>query len=133
MKDLKKEFAFAYVNTEDAEQFHLFKEYNVEGFPTLFLLNSSGRKFQVSNNLMFQENSKKLLKTEFENFKQSKMTDDEKAALAPANGDTVSADSLTKTTWTIATTAVTTTTDNTSKSVTSNNTITKNSDGNSGQ
>ena len=67
-RDLKKKFTFAYVNSEDRRNAAFFQEYQVKGFPTLFLINENGEKAQVPNNLMFQENSKEILKDQFNAF-----------------------------------------------------------------
>lgn len=66
--DLKKEFNFVYVNSEDKKNAAYFQEYQIKGFPTLYLVNQKGEKVQLPNNLMFQENSKDILKEKFELF-----------------------------------------------------------------
>ncbi|MBO5949038.1 thioredoxin fold domain-containing protein [bacterium] len=66
--DLKKEFNFVYVNSEDQKNAEYFREYQIKGFPTLYLVNQKGEKVQIPNNLMFQENSKDILKEKFEAF-----------------------------------------------------------------
>ena len=67
-RELKSKFTFAYVNSEDRKNAAYFQEYQVKGFPTLFLINEKGERAQVPNNLMFQENSKQILKDQFEAF-----------------------------------------------------------------
>lgn len=67
-KDLKSKFTFAYVNSEDRKNAAYFQEYQVKGFPTLFLINENGERAQVPNNLMFQENSKQILTDQFNAF-----------------------------------------------------------------
>lgn len=73
--DLKKEFTFAYVNSEDKSNAKYFQEYQIKGFPTLFLVNQKGEKMHVPNNLMFQENSKDILKDKFEDFLKNGATE----------------------------------------------------------
>ena len=67
-RDLKKKFTFAYVNSEDRKNAAYFQEYQVKGFPTLYLINEQGERAQVPNNLMFQENSKQILTDQFNAF-----------------------------------------------------------------
>ena len=67
-RDLKSKFTFAYVNSEDRKNSAFFQEYQVKGFPTLFLINERGERAQVPNNLMFQENSKQILTDQFNAF-----------------------------------------------------------------
>lgn len=59
-KDIKKNFAPAYVNAEFRKNADLVKEYGVEGFPTLFVVNGD-KKVKIDNSVMFDE-SKDALK-----------------------------------------------------------------------
>ena len=68
-KELKKQFTFAYVNSEDEANRAYFQEYQIKGFPSLFLYNpKTGDKVQVPNSLMFQSDSENTLKQKFQAF-----------------------------------------------------------------
>lgn len=43
-KTIKKEYAAAYVNSEDPINEKIVKEYNVEGYPTVFLVNKNKKE-----------------------------------------------------------------------------------------
>ena len=86
--ELKSKFTFAYVNSEDAKNRAFFQEYQVKGFPTLYLVNEKGEKAQVPNNLMFQENSKEILKEKFNAF----LTDGPSAIQQPFRAEEKAAD-----------------------------------------
>ena len=68
-KDLKKKYVFAYVNSENPEARKLMQQYNVTGFPTLYLINpKTVDKAHVSNALMFQGDAEATLKDQFLKF-----------------------------------------------------------------
>lgn len=68
-KELKKQYVFAYVNSEDPENRAFFQEYQIKGFPTLYLYNpENGEKVQVPNSFMFQSDSEANLKSKFQAF-----------------------------------------------------------------
>ncbi len=68
-KELKKKYVFAYVNSENPEARKLMQQYNVTGFPTLYLINpKTVDKAHVSNALMFQGDAEATLKDQFLKF-----------------------------------------------------------------
>ncbi len=54
---IKKEFAIAYVNCEKPENQKLMEEYGVQGFPTVFVINTDGTKKQLENATFFNNDS----------------------------------------------------------------------------
>ncbi len=59
--NIKKEFAIAYVNCEKPENQKLMEEYAVQGFPTVFVINTNGVKKQLENNTFFNDDSKEII------------------------------------------------------------------------
>lgn len=55
---IKANFAIAYVNCEDREANgkHI-DEYKIKGFPTVFVVNTDGKRIQLDNPTFFQENA----------------------------------------------------------------------------
>lgn len=65
-KRVKKNLAVAYVNAEKPENAGLMQEYNVQGFPTVYLYNpKTGEKIQVDNGRLFEPEAKENLIKEF--------------------------------------------------------------------
>ena len=68
-KGIKKNIAVAYVNAELPENQGLMQEYNVQGFPTIYLLNpKTGNKVQVANEKLFAPDAVESLTKEFLGF-----------------------------------------------------------------
>ncbi|MDD3594227.1 MAG: protein disulfide isomerase family protein [Candidatus Gastranaerophilales bacterium] len=68
-KDLKKKYTFAYVNSDSPDSRALMQQYNVRGFPTLYLINPKTiDKAHVSNSLMFGADAFGTMKEQFEKF-----------------------------------------------------------------
>ncbi len=68
-KDLKKKYTFVYVNSENPENRKYMQQYQVTGFPTLYLVNPKTiDKAHVSNALMFQGDAVSVMKEQFEKF-----------------------------------------------------------------
>jgi len=68
-RDLKKKYTFVYVNSEDQNNRKYMQQYNVTGFPTLYLVNpKTVDKAHVSNGIMFQADALNVLKDQFEKF-----------------------------------------------------------------
>ena len=59
---IKKNFAIAYVNCEKPENSALMKEYNVQGFPTVFVVKEDGSKVQLDNGTFFNPDSKTVVR-----------------------------------------------------------------------
>ncbi len=65
-KKIKNNFAVAYVNAEYAENQDLVQEYQIQGFPTIYLLNPKTKnKVLVDNSKLFIPNAKEELVKEF--------------------------------------------------------------------
>ena len=61
-RKLKKKYNFVRINSEAPEARAIMEEYQVEGFPSLFVVNPQTKeKHYVSNNLLFSDNAKKHL------------------------------------------------------------------------
>ncbi len=68
-KDLKKKYTFVYINSENPENRKYMQQYNVTGFPTLYLINPNTLdKAHVSNGLMFGADPVGTMKEQFEKF-----------------------------------------------------------------
>ena len=79
-KDLKKKYTFVYVNSEDPANRVYMQQYNVTGFPTLYLVNPvTVDKAHVSNGLMFGADAVNVMKEQFEKF----LTDGSSAVTQP--------------------------------------------------
>ena len=63
-KELKKAYAFAYVNAEDPVNEDIVKEYKVEGYPTVYLV-KEGKREWVSPMDLFVPKAEDSLKTKF--------------------------------------------------------------------
>lgn len=66
-KEIKKNFAVAYVNAEDPKNEEYTKEYNVEGYPTVYLVNN-GAKELVSPMELFATDSINVMAKKFMDF-----------------------------------------------------------------
>ncbi|MCD8025274.1 MAG: thioredoxin domain-containing protein [Candidatus Gastranaerophilales bacterium] len=62
--EIKNKFAVAYVNCENPENKKLMEEYNVEGYPTVYLVNGEKKELVSSLNL-FARDAKDSLKSLF--------------------------------------------------------------------
>lgn len=58
----KKDFAVAYVNCEKPENSTLMQEFNVTGFPTVYVIDKEGNKHQLDNQNFFGDDAEKLVK-----------------------------------------------------------------------
>ena len=68
-RKFKSKLAVAFVNGTDEQNKKYMQEYQIEGFPTVYMVNfKTGEKVKLSNNLLFTPNAKKELLTEFINF-----------------------------------------------------------------
>ncbi len=68
-KDLKKKYTFVYVNSDEPENRKYMQQYNITGFPTLYLVNPKTiDKAHVSNALMFTGDAFNVMKEQFEKF-----------------------------------------------------------------
>lgn len=61
-KDIKKNFAIAYVNCEKPENSKLTQEYNIQGFPTVFVIDKDSNRTQLENQTFFSDDSVKQIK-----------------------------------------------------------------------
>ena len=61
-RDIKKNFAIAYVNCEKSENNDLMNEYEIRAFPTVFVIDKEGKRTHIENGLLFQEDAVKVLK-----------------------------------------------------------------------
>lgn len=59
---IKKNFAVAYVNCEKEENRALMQEYNVQGFPTVYVIKTDGSKVQLENGTFFNPDSKTVVR-----------------------------------------------------------------------
>lgn len=65
-KEIKKNIAVAYVNAELPENQSLMQEYNVQGYPTVYLLNpQTGNKVHIDNEKLFTTDAVETLTKEF--------------------------------------------------------------------
>lgn len=78
-KKIKNNLAVAYVNAEMPENQSLMQEYQVQGFPTVYLLNpKTGNKVLVDNSKLFTPDAKEKLIEEFMTFaEQNPVTTEE--------------------------------------------------------
>ena len=61
------------INVESEQAAQLMPEFQVQGFPALFLVNpKDNERFFVNNNLLFGEDSNKILKDIFKSFADSR-------------------------------------------------------------
>ena len=61
-KEIKKKFAIAYVNCDKPENRDYMEQFNVQGFPTVYVINNDRSKVQLENNTFFNENSVDIIK-----------------------------------------------------------------------
>lgn len=68
-RDIKKNFAIAFVNCDTAENVKFVKEFNIQGFPTLYLI-SADRKVRtmVAQELLFDAEAVEKLEDNFTDF-----------------------------------------------------------------
>ena len=68
-KAVKKNFAIAFVNCDNQDNKALMEEYNVHGFPTVFVVDvKSGKKVQLDNFKFFQSSAKDDLVRDLKEF-----------------------------------------------------------------
>ena len=60
-KRIKSKFAIAFVNCEKEENQPIMKEYGVQGFPTVFVIDEEGKKTQLDNGTFFNADSKDVV------------------------------------------------------------------------
>lgn len=60
-REIKKNFAVAYVNCEDMNNRSLMEEYNVRAFPTVYVVDKAGNKTQLENQVFFNQDSVEIL------------------------------------------------------------------------
>ena len=66
---LKKKYNFVRINSEDPAAESIMREYEIKGFPSLFMVNPRTKeKQQVENYIMFGDNAKETLVSIFEEF-----------------------------------------------------------------
>ena len=58
---IKKEFAVAYVNCEDEKNRQYVEDYKIEGFPTVFVVNTDGTKTQLKNETFFVDKAEQIV------------------------------------------------------------------------
>jgi len=61
-KNIKKNVAVAYVNCEKPENQSLMQEYNVKGFPTVYVIKANGEKVQLDNGTFFGDDAKTVVR-----------------------------------------------------------------------
>lgn len=66
-KTIKKEYATAYVNAEDPVNEQIVKEYKVEGYPTVYLINKD-KKEQLEPTLLFSPDAINALEEKMLNY-----------------------------------------------------------------
>lgn len=70
-RNLKKNFNFVRINSEDPASRKYMEEYGIQGFPSLFMVNpQTGEKQQIENYLMFGDNAKETLSDIFVEFSE---------------------------------------------------------------
>ena len=62
-KEIKKKFAVAYVNCDKPENREYMEQFNVQGFPTVYVINNDRSKVQLENSTFFNEDSADTIKT----------------------------------------------------------------------
>ena len=62
-REIKKKFAVAYVNCDKPENRGYMEQFNVQGFPTVYVINNDRSKVQLENNTFFNEDSADVIKT----------------------------------------------------------------------
>ena len=61
-KEVKKNFAVAFVNCEKEENQKDMQEFGVQGFPTVYVIKEDGTKTQLENGTFFNDDSVKVVK-----------------------------------------------------------------------
>ena len=61
LPEIKKNFAIAFVNCEKPENKDIMTEYNVQGFPTVYVIDANGKKTQLDNSTFFNDDAKKVV------------------------------------------------------------------------
>lgn len=61
-KEIKKNFAIAYVNCEKEENHKLAEEYGIQGYPTVYVVDKNGKRTQLENQTFFGENAVDTIK-----------------------------------------------------------------------
>ena len=61
-REIKKNFAVAYVNCEKPENEKDVAEYGIQGFPTVFVIKEDGERVQLENGTFFNDDSVKVVK-----------------------------------------------------------------------
>ena len=62
-REIKKNFAVAYVNCDKPENREYMQQFNVQGFPTVYVINNDRSKVQLENSTFFNEDSADVIKT----------------------------------------------------------------------
>ncbi len=60
-RKFKSKFEAAYVNCEDPDNDRIMKEFRVEGFPTVYVVDKQGRRTNIDNGLLFQDDAKEAV------------------------------------------------------------------------
>lgn len=60
-KRIKKTFAIAYVNCEKDENSALVKDFGVQGFPTVYVIDAQGNRTHLDNGTFFNDDSKETI------------------------------------------------------------------------
>lgn len=72
-RKLKKKFNFVRINVESEQAAVLMPEFQVQGFPALFLVNpKDNERYFINNNLLFGDEANKNLKDIFKSFADSR-------------------------------------------------------------
>ena len=60
-RKFKAKFETAYVNCEDPDNDRIMKEFRVEGFPTVYVVDKQGRRTHIENDILFQDDAKEAV------------------------------------------------------------------------
>ena len=60
-KELKKDVSFAYINCEDPKNAELVREYAIDSYPSVFVINKDGQKTKLQNATFFGPDSKEVV------------------------------------------------------------------------
>ena len=60
-RKFKSKFAVAYVNCENPDNQRIMQEFQIEGFPTVYVIDNQGRRTKLENNILFEENSVEIV------------------------------------------------------------------------
>ena len=61
-KDIKKNFAIAYVNCEDSANSKLVEEYGVQGYPSVYVVDKNSNRTHIDNHILFGDDAVKAVK-----------------------------------------------------------------------